>query len=182
MFQAPLMPTLLSNHPVNMPSVSRPGPGSGGINSVTQPSGMTLRPSPPFSMLPSSSQSSPSPGRKDTISPCQVQQHFNQAFLHQGGREYGQPGSPTNLTPVLVESQIHRLAEAAEALVKTLPPFVPKTQNNKKKISKDLECVMNMVEDDPRRMDEIRKYAAIYGRFDCKRKPEKTPYLTRGIC
>lgn len=32
---------------------------------------------------------------------------------------------------------------------------------------------MNMSEDDPRRMEEIRKYAAIYGRFDCKRKPEK---------
>ncbi|XP_023214163.1 NGFI-A-binding protein 1-like [Centruroides sculpturatus] len=32
---------------------------------------------------------------------------------------------------------------------------------------------MNMADDDPRRMDEIRKYAAIYGRFDCKRKPEK---------
>lgn len=30
-----------------------------------------------------------------------------------------------------------------------------------------------MAEDDPRRMDEIRKYSAIYGRFDCKRKPEK---------
>lgn len=30
-----------------------------------------------------------------------------------------------------------------------------------------------MAEDDPKRMDEIRKYAAIYGRFDCKRKPEK---------
>lgn len=30
-----------------------------------------------------------------------------------------------------------------------------------------------MPEDDPRRMEEIRKYAAIYGRFDCKRKPEK---------
>ena len=30
-----------------------------------------------------------------------------------------------------------------------------------------------MADDDPRRLDEIRKYAAIYGRFDCKRKPEK---------
>lgn len=30
-----------------------------------------------------------------------------------------------------------------------------------------------MPETDPRRMDEIRRYAAIYGRFDCKRKPEK---------
>lgn len=33
--------------------------------------------------------------------------------------------------------------------------------------------VMSMSEDDSRRMDEIRKYAAIYGRFDCKRNPEK---------
>lgn len=32
---------------------------------------------------------------------------------------------------------------------------------------------MAMPENDPRRMDQIRKYAAIYGRFDCKRKPEK---------
>ena len=32
---------------------------------------------------------------------------------------------------------------------------------------------MNMGDDDARRLDEIRKYAAIYGRFDCKRKPEK---------
>jgi hypothetical protein len=40
-------------------------------------------------------------------------------------------------------------------------------------LSSVLQMVMNMSEDDPRRMDEIRKYAAIYGRFDCKRKPEK---------
>jgi hypothetical protein len=32
---------------------------------------------------------------------------------------------------------------------------------------------MAMPDGDPRRMEEIRKYAAIYGRFDCKRKPEK---------
>lgn len=32
---------------------------------------------------------------------------------------------------------------------------------------------MSMPETDPRRMDEIRRYAAIYGRFDCKRRPEK---------
>ena len=35
------------------------------------------------------------------------------------------------------------------------------------------QFILNMGEDDPRRMEEIRKYAAIYGRFDCKRKPEK---------
>lgn len=35
------------------------------------------------------------------------------------------------------------------------------------------QMVMTMSDSDPRKMDEIRKYAAIYGRFDCKRKPEK---------
>lgn len=30
-----------------------------------------------------------------------------------------------------------------------------------------------MTDENPRRMDEIRKFSAIYGRFDCKRKAEK---------
>ena len=32
---------------------------------------------------------------------------------------------------------------------------------------------MSMSDEDNRKMDEIRKFSAIYGRFDCKRKPEK---------
>ena len=35
------------------------------------------------------------------------------------------------------------------------------------------QYVMSMPEDDPRKMEDIRKFSAIYGRFDCKRKPEK---------
>ncbi|XP_069174133.1 NGFI-A-binding protein homolog [Procambarus clarkii] len=85
------------------------------------------------------------------------------------------PGSPVQLTPTLLLSQVDRLADTAFDLVRSLPPLEPKTQQltNKRKMSKELEYIMNMSEDDPRRMDEIRKYAAIYGRFDCKRKPEK---------
>jgi hypothetical protein len=49
------------------------------------------------------------------------------------------PGSPLQLTPVLVEAQIMRLAEAADHLVRTLPQFEPKPHNTKKKICKDLE-------------------------------------------
>lgn len=30
-----------------------------------------------------------------------------------------------------------------------------------------------MSDDDPQRMHQIRKFSAIYGRFDCKRRPEK---------
>ncbi|KAG1669927.1 NGFI-A-binding [Nymphon striatum] len=39
--------------------------------------------------------------------------------------------------------------------------------------TKKAQLIMSMPEEDPRRMEGIRKYAAIYGRFDCKRKPEK---------
>ncbi|XP_057669378.1 NGFI-A-binding protein homolog [Diorhabda carinulata] len=77
------------------------------------------------------------------------------------------------LSPSLMESQIAKLAQAAERLSKQLPQFEPKPHNTKKKVCKELEFVISMPETDPRRMDEIRRYAAIYGRFDCKRKPEK---------
>ncbi|XP_049884543.1 NGFI-A-binding protein homolog [Pectinophora gossypiella] len=85
------------------------------------------------------------------------------------------PGSVTSpvLTPVLLDVHVQKLAAAAEKLSKNLPQLEPKPQNTKKKMCKELELVMLMPESDPRRMEEIRKYAAIYGRFDCKRKPEK---------
>ncbi|XP_022250261.1 NGFI-A-binding protein homolog isoform X2 [Limulus polyphemus] len=195
MFQTPLVPTLPPNHPSHLmnslTASSRAGPGPcpgpGAPVNLSQSSGLPLRPSTPVPMLPNiSSHSSPSPGRKEVPSPSQahvtsqhqhqqfsqMQQQLSQSFQQVTG-EYGQPGSPISLTPVLVETQIQRLAEAAEMLVKTLPPLEPKPQNNKRKISKELEYVMNMADDDPQRMDEMRKYAAIYGRFDCKRKPEK---------
>lgn len=82
-------------------------------------------------------------------------------------------GSSVSLTPVLLDVQVQKLATAAEKLSKHLPQLEPKPQNTKKKMCKDLELVMLMPETDPKRMEEIRKYAAIYGRFDCKRKPEK---------
>ncbi|CAH1153301.1 unnamed protein product [Phaedon cochleariae] len=81
--------------------------------------------------------------------------------------------APLQLSPNLMESQIAKLAAAAERLSKQLPQFEPKPHNAKKKVCRDLEAVISMPETEPRRMDEIRKYAAIYGRFDCKRKPEK---------
>ncbi|KAJ8673994.1 hypothetical protein QAD02_005256 [Eretmocerus hayati] len=88
------------------------------------------------------------------------------------------PQSPTTcmlqIPPVLLESQVQRLAEAAERLATSLRPLNPKPPSGiKKKMCKNLEMVMAMPDSDPRRMEEIRKYAAIYGRFDCKRKPEK---------
>ncbi|KAJ8953234.1 hypothetical protein NQ318_015813 [Aromia moschata] len=82
-------------------------------------------------------------------------------------------GMSVQLSPSLTDNQIAKLAAAAERLSKKLPQFEPKPHNTKKKVCKELELVISMPENDPRRMDEIRRYAAIYGRFDCKRKPEK---------
>ncbi len=94
--------------------------------------------------------------------------------------EYGAPLSPSSLqvTPVLVEAQIQRISDTAKEIVKALPEkFESKQPNNKKKISKEVEeihkAVVAMDDSDPKKMEDIRKFSAIYGRFDCKRKPQK---------
>lgn len=93
------------------------------------------------------------------------------------------PSSSTTaqLTPVLSDIQIKRLTTSAELLARQLPHYEPKPQQTKKRSARELEQVMAMSESDPRRMDEIRKYAAIYGRFDCKRRPEK-PLTLHEVC
>ncbi|RZF41149.1 hypothetical protein LSTR_LSTR010801 [Laodelphax striatellus] len=101
--------------------------------------------------------------------------------LVSAARSCSPPGSPMQGTPVLVASQIARLAEAAQRLVRNLPHLEPKISVAKKKSCKDLEMLLGMPEDDPRRMDQIRKFAAIYGRFDCKRKPEKPLTLHESV-
>ncbi|CAG0924132.1 unnamed protein product, partial [Notodromas monacha] len=96
-----------------------------------------------------------------------------------GSDGYGNPSSPSSQTFALTEEQIQRLADSAEKLVKSLPPMDPKLQpqvigaSSKKRMSKELENILNMSEEDSNRLDAIRKYSAIYGRFDCKRKPQK---------
>lgn len=87
----------------------------------------------------------------------------------------------SSLNPTLTESQIARIVTSADRLARTLPQLEPRTQNIKKRSARELEQVIAMSESDPRRMDEIRKYSAIYGRFDCKRKPEK-PLTLHEVC
>lgn len=87
----------------------------------------------------------------------------------------------STLNPTLTELQISRIVASAERLARTLPQLEPRTQNIKKRSARELEQVIAMSENDPRRMEEIRKYSAIYGRFDCKRKPEK-PLTLHEVC
>lgn len=89
--------------------------------------------------------------------------------------------SGLSLNPTLSDSQISRIVASAERLARTLPNLEPRTQNTKKRSARELDQVVQMNESDPRRMDEIRKYSAIYGRFDCKRKPEK-PLTLHEVC
>lgn len=85
------------------------------------------------------------------------------------------------LNPTLTESHISRIVSSAEKLARTMPQLEPRTQNVKKRSARELEQVIAMSPSDPRRMDEIRKFSAIYGRFDCKRKPEK-PLTLHEVC
>lgn len=53
--------------------------------------------------------------------------------------------SPLQLTPVLVESQIQRIADTAASIIKNMPAsFDHKLPSNKKKISKELEVAFSV--------------------------------------
>ena len=131
MFLTPLMSTLPASGPLGL------SPGARPVNLSPQPHPVVvpMGPSPP-------SQNHVSPG-KEVASPGQTQG----PLCPSPGRGPSTstspgpccPGSPLQLTPVLVEAQILRLAEAADQLVRSLPQFEPKPHNTKKKICKDLE-------------------------------------------
>ncbi|XP_069121922.1 NGFI-A-binding protein homolog [Argopecten irradians] len=129
-------------------------------------------PNPPISI-------SPGPNQTPTSSSGgSVQGDFKtESFSLPTGTSEATPDISTSTspvpTPVLVESQINSIAEAAAKLAQELPMFETKRLNMKKLINREIMAVMQMSEDDPNRMEELRKYAAIYGRFDSKRKGEK---------
>ncbi|XP_070174894.1 NGFI-A-binding protein homolog isoform X2 [Littorina saxatilis] len=82
-------------------------------------------------------------------------------------------GSPM-LQPVLLENQILAISTAAGALIKRLPPFEPKELNPKKQINREIQILVTSASESiPNKIEELRKYAAIYGRFDSKRKNDR---------
>ncbi|CAH0765721.1 unnamed protein product [Bemisia tabaci] len=177
MFQTPLEPERSSVVRDCVSPLTR-NPGANLVNSCT----------PPPSVPVSSSYGSPVPANKiplktDCWGPPRV--YSPGCASASSASLSSSPGSPAPNplqapnplhapNPSLVSSQIEKLAAAARHLVQSIPELDPKPlTTNKKKMSKDLERLMSMSEDNPRRMDLIREYSAIYGRFDCKRKPEK---------
>uniref|UniRef100_A0A914C360 Uncharacterized protein n=1 Tax=Acrobeloides nanus TaxID=290746 RepID=A0A914C360_9BILA len=98
--------------------------------------------------------------------------------------EYVNPGSatgedPTSMLyhlfeiPTLSDNDVTKLAKCAKKVMEEFPKLQPKLIQNKKKISKDLLDAMNLPPGHPNRLSEFRRYSAIYGRFDAKRKPDK---------
>uniref|UniRef100_A0A0M3ICZ4 NGFI-A-binding protein homolog n=2 Tax=Ascaris TaxID=6251 RepID=A0A0M3ICZ4_ASCLU len=83
------------------------------------------------------------------------------------------PATAASETPILTEAQIGRLAQCSLRLIDQMPQLEPKLIQNKKKISRELLDVMQLPRGSPQRLQEYRKYSAIYGRFDAKRKPDK---------
>ncbi|KAJ8306816.1 hypothetical protein KUTeg_014900 [Tegillarca granosa] len=122
--------------------------------------------SPGLANTPGSSSGGSAQGElKDTLANSDPNNYYH-------GQDKDLSGSP-GPTPVLVESQINAIAEAAAKLSKELPPFEPKGLSLKKQINREILILMQATDDDPNRMEELRKYAAIYGRFDSKRKNTK---------
>ncbi|CAB1346544.1 unnamed protein product [Coregonus sp. 'balchen'] len=90
-------------------------------------------------------------------------------------------GSPSPSSPrgeeVLDAAALRSVVECVERLAQALPRSDPadvkEGLRGNKKLAKMICHILDMDEDDPRRAEEIRKYSAIYGRFDSKRKDGK---------
>uniref|UniRef100_A0A158PC68 SAM domain-containing protein n=1 Tax=Angiostrongylus cantonensis TaxID=6313 RepID=A0A158PC68_ANGCA len=76
-------------------------------------------------------------------------------------------------SPVLSDAQIRRLSTCAMAICQKIPRLPPKLIQNKKRVSKEVLDLLSASADTPNRLADYRKYSAIYGRFDAKRKPDK---------
>ncbi|TRY69521.1 hypothetical protein TCAL_15139, partial [Tigriopus californicus] len=168
MHSSPVTATVLTSSPILPPSTSAPSATSANLSVLASGGGperganFLSRSSPPLGAIPfppSTPPSLPSAGIKDnhnSISSAASAGGSSPAYS-QSGMEYPPMStSPLQLTPVLVEGQIQKIADTAAALVKELPPtFDMKQPTNKKKISKEVEGVLGMPNEDPKKMDEV---------------------------
>jgi hypothetical protein len=92
------------------------------------------------------------------------------------------PGSDTEYTgdpfeggvlPETDVTQIIRLSKNLYSKKPDLHTLEPRYVQNKKKLPKELIDVMKLPAEDKNRLSEFRKFSAIYGRYDAKRKPDK---------
>ncbi|XP_048095975.1 NGFI-A-binding protein 1b isoform X1 [Alosa alosa] len=113
--------------------------------------------------------------------------HFGSSVSGGGGEseqslspaELGSPSSPRDGgLEALDAAAVQSVTECVERMASGLQPRGDPTEvkeqlKGNKKLAKMIGHIFDMAEEDPRREEEIRKYSAIYGRFDSKRKDGK---------
>ncbi|XP_030211377.1 NGFI-A-binding protein 1 [Gadus morhua] len=103
--------------------------------------------------------------------------HSNDSEQSLSPSELGSPSSPRDgleaLDPAAVQSVLECVERMAPGLPRSEPAEVREQLKNNKKLAKMVGHILDMGEEEPRREDEIRKYSAIYGRFDSKRRDGK---------
>uniref|UniRef100_A0A3B1J6H3 NGFI-A binding protein 1b (EGR1 binding protein 1) n=1 Tax=Astyanax mexicanus TaxID=7994 RepID=A0A3B1J6H3_ASTMX len=91
--------------------------------------------------------------------------------------DLGSPSSPRDGLEALDTAAVQSVTECVERMAQALPKSdlaeVKEQLKGNKKLAKMISHIFDMSEEDPHREEEIRKYSAIYGRFDSKRKDGK---------
>ncbi|TUN64302.1 NGFI-A-binding protein 1 [Bagarius yarrelli] len=84
---------------------------------------------------------------------------------------------PRDTLEALDIAAVQAVSECVDRMALALPKSDPVEMREQlkanKKLAKMISHIFDMSDDDPRREEEIRKYSAIYGRFDSKRKDGK---------
>ncbi|CAL8306949.1 unnamed protein product [Merluccius merluccius] len=103
--------------------------------------------------------------------------HSNDSEQSLSPSDLGSPSSPRDgleaLDAAAVQSVLECVERMAPGLPRTEPSEVKEQLKNNKKLAKMVGHILDMSEEEPRREEEIRKYSAIYGRFDSKRRDGK---------
>ncbi|XP_046887225.1 NGFI-A-binding protein 1a [Hypomesus transpacificus] len=103
--------------------------------------------------------------------------HSNDSEQSLSPSDLGSPSSPREgleaLDAAAVQSVLECVERMAPGLPKSDPAEVKEQLKSNKKLAKMISHIFDMSDDEPRREEEIRKYSAIYGRFDSKRRDGK---------
>ncbi|XP_028661921.1 NGFI-A-binding protein 1b isoform X1 [Erpetoichthys calabaricus] len=89
----------------------------------------------------------------------------------------GPPLSPRDGSETLDAAAVQSVSECVERMARSLPRSDPAEVHDllrgNKKLAKMIGHIFEMSDADPHKQEEIRKFSAIYGRFDSKRKDGK---------
>lgn len=103
--------------------------------------------------------------------------HSNDSEHSLSPSDLGSPSSPRDVLEALDAAAVQSVLECVDRMAPGLPKTdlaeVKEQLKNNKKLAKMIGHILEMNDDDPRREEEIRKYSAIYGRFDSKRRDGK---------